>query len=115
MNIYVKDTKKEKKISAITKAKIQKSKQHALKSIEKLEESFSDTCNISFLKNIIKIPELGIQKKVDKNKRKQEQRNQIRNIKKNIEKQMSETPVARCCGLKTSLQKRKQKSLQVRG
>ena len=70
MNIYVKDTKKEKKISAITKAKTRKAKQHALKSVEKLEESFSDTFNTSFLKTIIKIPELGIQKKVDKNKKK---------------------------------------------
>ena len=33
MNIYVKNTKKEKKISAITKAKTQKAKQHALRSI----------------------------------------------------------------------------------
>ena len=81
MNIFATDSEKQK--AAITKAKTQKAKQHALKSIENLEEAFSDTFNTSFLKTIIKIPELGIQKKVEKNKRKQQQRKQIRNIKKN--------------------------------
>ena len=104
MNIYVKDTKKEKKISAITKAKTQKAKQHALRSIKKLEETFSDTINTSFLKTIIKIPELAIQKKVDKNKRQQQQRKQITNIKKTSV--TSVTSVTRCYGMRTSLKKR---------
>ena len=74
MNIFAKDTKKEKKMSAITKAKAQKAKQHALKSIEKNMKSHPWIHSTS-LKTIIKIPELGIQKKVDKNKRKQQQSN----------------------------------------
>ena len=55
--------RKKRKFQLQLKAKTQKAKQHALKSIEKLEESFSDTFNTSFLKTIIKIPELVIQKK----------------------------------------------------
>ena len=82
MNIFATDSEKQKKKAAITKAKTQKAKQHALKSIENLEEAFSDTFNTSFLKTIIKIPELGIQKKIEKNKRKQQKSKQIRNIKK---------------------------------
>ena len=106
MNVFNKELEIKNKNKAITKAKAKKCKQQALKSIDELEKSFSEKFNTSFMKTILKIPEIGIQKKVNKNIKKQKQRNQIRKIKNNIQVQMSATSIDRCYGLRTSLKKR---------